>query len=177
MRLLPKKVFFVTGVGTHREHLESFEKALRDAGIEKFNLVTVTSILPPNCEIIAKDTGLNQLLPGEIVFCVMSRLASNEPNRRISASLGSQFLRILMSLAIFRSTTHLASRQRAQAPTLRDWRRVCTRQGPTLSRRKRLTLLQLRLLAPTACGLLSCQSQFFVAIKTSKRRAKNVNSS
>jgi arginine decarboxylase len=88
MRLLPKKVFFVTGVGTHREHLESFEKALRDAGIEKFNLVTVTSILPPNCEIIAKDTGLNQLLPGEIVFCVMSRLASNEPNRRISASLG-----------------------------------------------------------------------------------------
>jgi hypothetical protein len=32
-------------------------------------------------------------------------------------------------------------------------------------------------LAPTACGLLSCQSQFFVAIKNSKRRAKNVNSS
>ncbi|MEI7828066.1 MAG: arginine decarboxylase, pyruvoyl-dependent [Euryarchaeota archaeon] len=88
MRLLPKKTFFTTGVGTHRENLESFEKALRDAGIEKFNLVTVSSILPPNCEIIAKDKGLKQLLPGEIVFCVMSRLASNEPNRKISASLG-----------------------------------------------------------------------------------------
>jgi arginine decarboxylase len=68
MRLLPKKIFFVTGVGTHRENLESFEKALRDAGIGKFNLVTVSSILPPNCEIIAKDNGLSQLLPGEIVF-------------------------------------------------------------------------------------------------------------
>jgi len=88
MRLLPKKTFFTTGVGTHRENLESFEKALRDAGIEKFNLVTVSSILPPNCEVIAKDKGLKQLLTGEIVFCVMSRLASNEPNRRISASLG-----------------------------------------------------------------------------------------
>jgi len=88
MRLLPKKTFFATGVGTHRENLESFEKALRDAGIEKFNLVTVSSILPPKCEIIAKDEGLKQLLPGEIVFCVMSRHASNEPNRRISASLG-----------------------------------------------------------------------------------------
>jgi arginine decarboxylase len=88
MRFLPKKIFFTTGVGTHRENLESFEKALRDAGIEKFNLVTVSSILPPNCEILAKDIGLRQLLPGEIVFCVMSRQASNEPNRRVSASLG-----------------------------------------------------------------------------------------
>jgi arginine decarboxylase len=88
MRLLPKKMFFTTGIGTHREYLESFENALRNAGIEKFNLVTVSSILPPNCEIIAKDKGLNQLLPGEIVFCVMSRQASNESNRRISASLG-----------------------------------------------------------------------------------------
>ena len=88
MRLLPKKIFFATGVGTHRENLESFEEALRDAGIEKFNLVTVSSILPPNCEIIAKDEGLTQLLPGEIVFCIMSKQASNEPNRRISASLG-----------------------------------------------------------------------------------------
>jgi len=88
MKLLPKKIFFTTGAGTHRESLESFEMALRDAGIEKFNLVSVSSILPPNCEIIAKDEGLRDLLPGEIVFCVMSRNTSNEPNRIVSASLG-----------------------------------------------------------------------------------------
>ncbi len=88
MRLVPKKIFFTAGVGTHKENLESFEMALRDAGIEKYNLVAVSSILPPNCEIIVKDKGLNELRPGEIVFCVMSRHASNEPNRRVSASLG-----------------------------------------------------------------------------------------
>ena len=88
MRLLPKKIFFTTGVGTHKEDLGSFEMALRDAGIEKFNLVAVSSILPPNCEIIIKREGLNELLPGEIVFCVMSRNTSNEPNTRVSASLG-----------------------------------------------------------------------------------------
>ena len=88
MRLLPTKIFFTTGVGTHKENLESFEMALREAGIEKFNLVTVSSILPPHCEIISKDEGLGQLLPGEIVFCIMSRHASNEPNRKVSASLG-----------------------------------------------------------------------------------------
>ncbi len=88
MKLLPKKIFFTTGVGNHRENLESFEMALRDAGIEKFNLVAVSSILPPQCKIIAKDEGLRELLPGEIVFCVMSRNTSNEPSRIVSASLG-----------------------------------------------------------------------------------------
>ncbi len=62
--------------------------ALRDAGIEKFNLVTVTSILPPGCEEISKEEGLMKLVSGEIVFLVMSRISSNEPSRRLSAAIG-----------------------------------------------------------------------------------------
>lgn len=87
-KLIPRKVFFTSGVGTHPEHLESFEVALRDAGIEKFNLVTVSSILPPNCEIVSREEGLKELNPGEIVFCVMSRISSNEPRRTLSTSVG-----------------------------------------------------------------------------------------
>ncbi|RXA20183.1 arginine decarboxylase, pyruvoyl-dependent [Methanosarcina sp. MSH10X1] len=87
-KLIPRKVFFTSGVGIHPEHLESFEVALRDAGIEKFNLVTVSSILPPNCEIVSREDGLKELSPGEIVFCVMSRVSSNEPGRLLSASVG-----------------------------------------------------------------------------------------
>lgn len=87
--LVPKKVFFTCGAGTHKEMLESFEMALRDAGIEKYNLVTVSSILPPKCEIISREEGLKELYPGEIVFTVMSRNSSNEPSRRIAASIGA----------------------------------------------------------------------------------------
>jgi len=87
-KLIPKKVFFTSGVGTHSEKLESFEVSLRDAGIEKFNLVTVSSILPPKCEIVTKEEGLKELSPGEIVFCVMSRISSNEPGRTLTTSVG-----------------------------------------------------------------------------------------
>ncbi len=86
--MVPKRAFFVRGVGTHKEHLASFESALRDAGIEKFNLVYVSSIFPPNCKIIPKKRGLKFLSPGQIAFCVMSRADTCEPNRLISAAVG-----------------------------------------------------------------------------------------
>jgi len=86
--LVPSKIFFTKGVGTHREELHSFELALRDAGIEKFNLVQVSSIFPPGCKVISRQSGLEQLKPGAMVFCVMSRCCSNEPRRLLAASIG-----------------------------------------------------------------------------------------
>ncbi len=68
--------------------LQSFEAALRDAGIEKFNIVCVSSIFPPSCKTINKTQGLTELKAGEIVYCVMARNSTNEPNRLIASSIG-----------------------------------------------------------------------------------------
>lgn len=85
---VPSKMFFTKGVGRHKDYLQSFELALRDAKIEKCNLVTVSSIYPPNCKRIPTDEGLKILQPGQITFAVMARNATNEPNRLIAASIG-----------------------------------------------------------------------------------------
>lgn len=84
----PTKMFFTKGVGRHKDYLQSFELALRNGGIEKFNLVTVSSIYPPGCKRIPKDEGLKLMQPGAITFAVMARNATNEPNRLIAASIG-----------------------------------------------------------------------------------------
>ncbi|MBN1397762.1 MAG: arginine decarboxylase, pyruvoyl-dependent [Bacteroidetes bacterium] len=84
----PTKIFFTKGVGRHKDYLQSFELALRDAGIEKCNIVNVSSIYPPGCKRIPKDEGIKQLSAGQITFCVMARNATNEPNRLIAASIG-----------------------------------------------------------------------------------------
>ncbi len=81
-------MFLTRGVGTHRAELRSFELALREAGVEKCNLVYVSSILPPKCKIISKREGLKLLKPGQMTFCVMARVASNEPHRLIFSSIG-----------------------------------------------------------------------------------------
>jgi len=88
MSLVPKKVFFVKGKGFHKSKLAAFEEALRDAGIEKYNLVNVSSILPPYCIEINKEDGLKQLRPGQVIFAVIARAESNEYNRLICASIG-----------------------------------------------------------------------------------------
>jgi arginine decarboxylase len=88
MRLIPRKLFLTRGVGVHKEKLTSFELALREAGIARFNLVRVSSIFPPHCQIVSKEEGLQLLQAGEIVFSVIAEMSSNEPGRRIAASIG-----------------------------------------------------------------------------------------
>ncbi len=86
--MVPTHMFFTRGVGVHREKLASFEEALRRAGVAYCNLVSVSSILPPNCRIVPRKRGEQLLHPGEITFCVMARSETNERNRLVSASVG-----------------------------------------------------------------------------------------
>ena len=86
--LVPTKMFFTKGVGSHKHELRSFEMALRDAGIEKCNIVHVSSIFPPNCELISRNEGIKFITPGMITFAVTARLSSNENRRLIAASIG-----------------------------------------------------------------------------------------
>lgn len=88
MTLIPNKLFLTKGVGKHKDKLQSFELALRNAGIQHCNLVNVSSIIPPKCEIIPTEKGRNLLKPGQIAFVVLAQNSTNEPNRLISASIG-----------------------------------------------------------------------------------------
>jgi arginine decarboxylase len=85
---IPKRVFLTRGVGIHRQQLSAFEYALRDADIEQQNLVSVSSILAPHCEVIPRTVGTVALSPGEIMFCVMARAETNELGRHIAAGIG-----------------------------------------------------------------------------------------
>ncbi len=83
-----KEIFLTKGVGRHPEKLASFEEALRDAKIARFNLVHVSSIFPPKCRLIKPSSGLKKLTSGQIVHAVVARNSVKENHRLISASIG-----------------------------------------------------------------------------------------
>ncbi len=86
--MIPKYFFLTKGVGKHREQLQSFELALRNAGIHHCNLVNVSSIVPPECKMVSREQGLKMVHPGEITFVVLARNATNEPHRLVASSIG-----------------------------------------------------------------------------------------
>jgi len=86
--MIPSALFLTRGAGRHREKLQSFELALRDAGIAHLNLVNVSSIVPPACHLLPRNKGLHRLAPGEITYVVLARNETNEPHRLLSASVG-----------------------------------------------------------------------------------------
>ena len=85
---VPTKAFLTKGVGRHKEKLTSFEMSLRDAHLANFNLVRVSSIFPPHCELMDREEGLSLLKPGQVVFAVIAESSTNEPSRLVSASIG-----------------------------------------------------------------------------------------
>lgn len=85
---VPKAMFFTKGKGIHKDQLTSFELALREAKISDVNIVMVSSIKPPNCKIITINEGRKCLNNGQIIFAVMAKSSTNEPNRLVAASIG-----------------------------------------------------------------------------------------
>ena len=86
--MIPRFFFLTKGVGKHKDYLQSFELALRNAGIHRCNIVNVSSIIPPGCKRLSGKKGLKMLKPGEITFVVMAKNTTNEPHRLIAASIG-----------------------------------------------------------------------------------------
>ena len=69
MTLVPKAYFVVKGQGeSNASPLNAFDKALWAAGIGHLNLVPVSSIIPPQAEMV----DFREIPPGAITFVVMA---------------------------------------------------------------------------------------------------------
>lgn len=84
----PTQIILTCGKGNALKQLVSFEMALRDAEVAGFNLVKVSSILPPNVIPTKNRDILKTIRAGSIIYCVLSQCQSNENSRLISSAIG-----------------------------------------------------------------------------------------
>jgi arginine decarboxylase len=71
-----------------KDSLISFGIALQNAGIGPFNLVKVSSIIPPGCNLIDKERGIKLLSPGQILYCVLAKKCTST-DEVITAAVGA----------------------------------------------------------------------------------------
>ena len=75
------KVSLTKGASEGPTKLNAFDNALLDADIGNVNLIPVSSMLPPNTQVIP----MPKLKPGEMTNCVLSHQYSYNPGDEISA--------------------------------------------------------------------------------------------
>lgn len=77
-----------TGTGTGSTRLAAFDAALRDAGVADFNLVRLSSVIPPYAAVVT--TGREDQLRGghgDLLFCVYADAYSSTPGESAWAGM------------------------------------------------------------------------------------------
>lgn len=85
MWLTPTKITLVKGTSEGETPLTAFDGALLEAGIGNFNLIKVSSIIPPGAEFV----DLPDIPEGALVPTVYSQIHSSLPGEIISACVGA----------------------------------------------------------------------------------------
>jgi arginine decarboxylase len=85
------QIHIATGVGTGPTKLSAFDSALNDAGIANYNLLRLSSVIPPKSDIVIHKDGLKQKLPGQWgdrLYVVMAEMRVSTPNQEAWAGIG-----------------------------------------------------------------------------------------
>lgn len=83
MVYLPKNYIIKTGTGNACHKLGAFDRALILAGICDYNLIKVSSVLPPKC----KEQNIISLAKGSLLPSAFARIYSNTLGECISAAV------------------------------------------------------------------------------------------
>src|ERR1019366_6899933 len=87
--LKKKQIFVTSGVSSGSTQLAAFDGALLDAGIANFNLIKLSSVIPPNCEIKVGRPNLdNDQDHGKKLYTVLSEKRESEKGREAWAGIG-----------------------------------------------------------------------------------------
>jgi arginine decarboxylase len=76
-----------TGTGSARTLLAAFDTALLEAGVANFNLITLSSVIPPHSRVRVVDTTLSGG-HGDRLYCVLSAAYADHPGEIAWAGLG-----------------------------------------------------------------------------------------
>lgn len=84
---VPRRVFFTCGVGRHEQERVATQHAMQAAGIPRVNLVKISSVMAPGCQIISRQEGIRLLRSGAVAYAVIAQGMTKEPHQRVTPAL------------------------------------------------------------------------------------------
>lgn len=81
-------IILTTGKGTGKTLLSAFDEALKDAGVFNYNLITLSSVIPPGVKIVKRKYQTPPEEYGHKLYIVKSDIRSQNIDYYIGAALG-----------------------------------------------------------------------------------------
>ena len=82
------KITITSGVGVGKTPLAAFDTALLDAGVGNYNLLSLSSVIPPKSTLSCNKHVAPEGEYGHRLYVVISSQAANEPGQEAWAGLG-----------------------------------------------------------------------------------------
>ena len=86
------KIYLSSGIGTGPTRLSAFDAALNNAGIANYNLIRLSSVIPPKTKLIPLDSQIPaDIVPGKWghrLYIVMAEERVDTPNSEAWAGIG-----------------------------------------------------------------------------------------
>jgi len=85
------KIHVASGIGTGPTKLSAFDSALNEAGVANYNLIRLSSVIPPSSDIIDHDKGIQDKVSGswgDRLYVVMAETRVDTPNAEAWAGIG-----------------------------------------------------------------------------------------
>lgn len=86
------KIYVAPGIGTGPTKLAAFDAALNDAGVANYNIIRLSSVIPPATAIINQNAPLPpEVMPGgwgDRLYVVMAEMRVDTPNTEAWAGIG-----------------------------------------------------------------------------------------
>lgn len=82
------KIIVTSGKGTGDTTLSAFDSALKDAGVYNYNLIKLSSVIPPNSEIVVEKFKAPENEFGDRLYVVCAEERSDLLGHSIAAGIG-----------------------------------------------------------------------------------------
>jgi arginine decarboxylase len=82
------KIILTEGTGSGKTKMAAFDKALFTARIANYNLVRLSSIIPPNSELVETLPEIHEDKFGDRLYIVYASEIQSEPNKEAWAGIG-----------------------------------------------------------------------------------------
>jgi arginine decarboxylase len=135
------KITVTAGSGTGSTTLSAFDAALKAAGIHNYNIIKLSSVIPPGSEVVIKKWKNSPTEHGKKLYTVMAEIRTDVMKRSIAAGIG--WYQIKDGRGIFAEHTDMIERLNAKEAeenvakkieaTIRD---LCANRGYPFNKRR-----------------------------------------